>query len=62
MVSDLSLLSRASAAILPLSAETLSFIAPIPPTKNLHGRTPIPEVDEDHPFIVPDIREIKAHE
>src|SRR5262249_14226715 len=30
MVSDLSLLSSASAGILPFSAETLSLIAPIP--------------------------------
>jgi hypothetical protein len=32
------------------------------PTKNLHGRTPIPEVDEDDAFLVPDVFEIKAHE
>jgi hypothetical protein len=32
------------------------------PTKNIHGRTPIPEVDEDDAFLVRDVFEIKAHE
>ena len=32
------------------------------PTKNLHGRTPTPEVDEEDPFLVLDVREIEARE
>jgi len=38
------------------------FIEKPSPTKNLHCRAPIPEVDEDDPFLIADVFEIKAHE
>src|SRR5215831_1125075 len=50
------------ACALQMQLRQALFVEKPSPTKNLHGGTPIPEIDEDDPSLVADVCQIKAHD